>query len=65
MKKRVPIVNVHNEWDPLEEVIVGILDGATIPEWHVQLQSTMPKKYWDFYRENGGKTFPSVSLLQK
>ena len=21
-----------NEWDPLEEVVVGIIDGATIPE---------------------------------
>jgi glycine amidinotransferase len=24
-------VNSHNEWDPLEEVIVGRLEGATIP----------------------------------
>ncbi|WP_437661162.1 inosamine-phosphate amidinotransferase 1 [Sorangium sp. So ce1182] len=24
-------VNVHNEWDPLEEVIVGIADGARVP----------------------------------
>jgi N-dimethylarginine dimethylaminohydrolase len=25
------IVNVHNEWDPLEEVLVGIAGGARIP----------------------------------
>ena len=25
------LVNVHNEWDPLEEVIVGIAHGARIP----------------------------------
>lgn len=25
------LVNVHNEWDPLEEVIVGIADGARVP----------------------------------
>jgi scyllo-inosamine-4-phosphate amidinotransferase 1 len=25
------LVNVHNEWDPLEEVIVGTLRGARIP----------------------------------
>ena len=25
-------VNSWNEWDPLEEVIVGIPDGATIPK---------------------------------
>ncbi len=26
-----PLVNVHNEWDPLEEAIVGIADGARVP----------------------------------
>jgi N-dimethylarginine dimethylaminohydrolase len=25
------LVNVHNEWDPLEEMIVGIPDGAQVP----------------------------------
>jgi amino acid adenylation domain-containing protein len=24
----------YNEWDPLEEVIVGIVDGAMVPSWH-------------------------------
>lgn len=24
-------VNVHNEWDPLEEVIVGVIDNAEVP----------------------------------
>lgn len=53
MKDRsFPIVNSYNEWDPLEEVIVGILDGATVPEWHVQLKATMPKKFWDSYKQN-------------
>lgn len=57
-----PDVNSYNEWDLLEEVIVGILDGAAIPEWHVQLQSTMPEKYWDFYKQNGGKPFPKEQI---
>lgn len=57
-----PIVHVYNEWDPLEEVIVGTLAGATIPEWHVQLKSTMPKKWWKFYQENGGKPFPKEMI---
>lgn len=26
-----PLVNVHNEWDPLEEIIVGIADNAQVP----------------------------------
>jgi glycine amidinotransferase len=25
------LVNVHNEWDPLEEVIVGVVDNARVP----------------------------------
>src|SRR5262249_45469856 len=25
------LVNVHTEWDPLEEDIVGIMDGARVP----------------------------------
>ena len=25
------LVNVHNEWDPLEEMIVGIPDNAQVP----------------------------------
>lgn len=25
------LVNVHNEWDPLEEMIVGVADGARVP----------------------------------
>ncbi len=28
-------VMAWNEWDPLEEVIVGSLDGATIPTHHL------------------------------
>jgi len=58
----ISVVNSYNEWDPLEEVVVGILDGATVPEWHVQLRSTMPEKYWDFYKQNGGKPFPEEQV---
>jgi glycine amidinotransferase/scyllo-inosamine-4-phosphate amidinotransferase 1 len=25
------LVNVHNEWDPLEEIIVGTAVGARVP----------------------------------
>ena len=30
-------VNSWNEWDPLEEVIVGRLDGAVVPPYHVSV----------------------------
>ncbi|MER5219990.1 amidinotransferase [Streptomyces flaveus] len=35
-------VNSHNEWDPLEEVIVGRLDGATFPSRHPVVDCNMP-----------------------
>ncbi len=62
-----PIVNCYNEWDPLEEVIVGVIDGACVPSWHVSLQATMPSNQESFYREMGGKPFPKeqVELARK
>ena len=35
-------VSSHNEWDPLEEVIVGRLDGATIPSGHPVVTCNIP-----------------------
>jgi len=35
MSSSSPPVSSHNEWDPLEEVIVGRLDHAAVPPWHV------------------------------
>jgi glycine amidinotransferase len=55
----IPVVNSFNEWDPLEEVIVGRLDGAVVPPWHVTVKATMPKRYWDFFRSFGGQLFPA------
>ena len=31
----------YNEWDPLEEVIVGIVDGAMVPSWHTIHRATV------------------------
>jgi len=47
----------YNEWDPLEEVIVGILDGAAVPPWHVALKATMPEDQWDLFLRRGGTPF--------
>ncbi|MFC7969407.1 amidinotransferase, partial [Streptomyces cinereoruber] len=35
-------VSTHNEWDPLEEVVVGRLDGATIPSDHPVVACNIP-----------------------
>jgi len=56
------VVNSYNEWDPLEEVVVGIVDGATVPEWHVTLEATMPSKQAGFYKQNAGKPFPKDQI---
>jgi glycine amidinotransferase len=58
----VPIVNSYNEWDPLEEVVVGVIEGASVPHWHITLQATMPKKQWEFFRKCGGKPFPGEQI---
>jgi len=35
-------VSSHNEWDPLEEIIVGRLDGAVIPSSHPVVTCNIP-----------------------
>lgn len=47
----------HNEWDPLQEVIVGVLDGAAVPSWHVALKATMPEDQWSLFKRSGGHPF--------
>ncbi len=56
------VVNSFNEWDPLEEVIVGVLDGASVPPWHVALKATMPEDQWGFFQKFGGRPFPAEQI---
>jgi glycine amidinotransferase len=35
-------VSSHNEWDPLEEIVVGRLEGATIPSSHPVVTCNIP-----------------------
>ena len=59
-----PVVNSHNEWDPLEEIIVGTVEGALIPPWDVVMEATLHRQdLWDFYRENGASPWP-VELIE-
>jgi glycine amidinotransferase len=39
-------VNSHNEWDPLEEVIIGSLDDAMFPAWNTINVATVPPGEW-------------------
>src|SRR5579864_283747 len=57
-----PVVNSYNEWDPLEEVIVGSVESACVPPWSVALEATMPESEWSFFHEHGGKPFPAAMI---
>ncbi len=55
-------VNSHNEWDPLEEVIVGAVDGAAFPAWDVINRHTTPPGMWaEMTRRygGGGRPYPA------
>lgn len=60
-------VMAWNEWDPLEEVIVGSLDGATIPTHHLTVIFNLPRAAQPFYRFASGFRYPKFmkTLAQK
>lgn len=55
-------VSSYNEWDPLEEVVVGIVDGATVPPWSDMLEVTVPADQKPFFLENAGRPFPAERI---
>jgi glycine amidinotransferase len=55
-------VNSHNEWDPLEEVIVGSVDGAAFPPFHVSVRAAIPAGQVERFRLDAGKPFPSERI---
>lgn len=52
----------YNEWDPLEEVVVGTIDGAAVPPWDAALAVTMPADQRAFFHANAGKSFPAERI---
>ncbi|MEL7371818.1 MAG: amidinotransferase [Myxococcota bacterium] len=57
--KDLPVVNSWNEWDPLEEVIVGILDGSASLSWEVAFEAVTAVEHLDrsrtYHRSHAGK----------
>jgi glycine amidinotransferase len=51
-------VNSWNEWDPLEEVIVGRLDGAVVPPFHVSVTFNRPHRARWVHRLIAGHRYP-------
>ncbi|MFF8035754.1 MULTISPECIES: amidinotransferase [unclassified Streptomyces] len=58
----VPAVSSHNEWDPLEEVVVGRLDGATIPSSHPVVACNIPSWAGRLQGLAAGIRYPRVLL---
>jgi len=52
-----------NEWDPLEEVIVGVVEGATVPPLgDPAVEAILPDHALWFFKEHGGKPFPKEMI---
>jgi glycine amidinotransferase len=56
------VVNTHNEWDPLEEVIVGRLEGATVPSSHPIVAASIPRRAAAALSFAAGLRYPSFLL---
>ncbi|WP_197321540.1 amidinotransferase [Saccharomonospora sp. NB11] len=52
----------YTEWDPLEEVVVGIVDEACFPPWHVALPPVLPENMHETFRTQAGKPFPKERI---
>jgi len=52
----------YTEWDTLEEVIVGIVDGASFPKWHMSLPPVLPANQHEAFRRHSGKPFPAEQV---
>lgn len=61
-----PVVNSWNEWDPLEEVVVGILDGAAALTWEIAFEAVTAVEHLDrsrtYHRAHGGKRIEQLHL---
>lgn len=52
----------YTEWDLLEEVIVGVVDGARFPPWHIALGPVLPEAQHDVFRKHAGQLFPAERI---
>ena len=56
--RKLPVVNSYNEWDTLQEVIVGRVEGSAIPQFEANVKVDAPARYWNFFQQYGGQPFP-------
>ncbi|MFF0745362.1 amidinotransferase [Streptomyces sp. NPDC004111] len=58
-EEELPVVNSYTEWDPLEEVVVGSLDGGVFPTWQESMGPTLPHDSVRLFKERGGTPLPA------
>jgi len=51
-----------NEWDPLEEVIVGVVEGSSVPVLDAAVAATTPAHAHWFFEKYGGGSFPEEMI---
>ena len=44
-------VNSYNEWDPLEEIIVGRAEGQRVPFLHPDIKVTIKRIFFSLFHE--------------
>ncbi|MFI9842484.1 hypothetical protein ACIHFD_35995 [Nonomuraea sp. NPDC051941] len=52
----------YNEWDLLEEAIVGIVDDASFPTWHLVLKPVLPAGQQENFRRHSGQESPAEQV---
>ncbi len=54
----------YNEWDTLEEVIVGVVEGSRIPEYDHSVKASAPTHQAQFFQTQAGQSFPE-EIIEK
>jgi glycine amidinotransferase len=57
------IVNSHTEWDPLEEVVVGRLEGGVFPTWQPSMRAVLPEDSIRLFQQRAGLPYPPEQVL--
>lgn len=63
-RRHAPPVWSCNEWDPLEEVIVGTVKNAVVPVWGPDVASSTPSHAKWFFEKYGGQPFPEEMVAK-
>ena len=50
--------------DGVQEVIVGRVEGATVPELTSEVQAVISEEMWPFYKKFGGHSFPKEHVIK-